>query len=568
MEKKISKLKLLCSAYESTEFLTFLAGVLLQIPQRKENPYLKNLMSPMRQLFFLGLLNLQRDSSENKKGFNEAEWDEITKLMHEIEMEYFFLLGFPKDGKETPEDIEKIRVTMPTFMNYFFNGPLSYQEQEIEKLEGIFLEFEAEFKAKWDLGIADFIECYELINNAINKNLNTATKFVNPETWQEFTSKCIAKGLLDPKDWVAEAPEEINAFMNFIKNPGSFLVINLNKMDYTTISKEKVQKIIELFTCERRPNAEIVYYTEENSLINRPILETNKNEYLIFYLKQYLDSVYNFLFKVCAEIDRTKIYSNRDIFIENKTANIFQEFFGKDAFMYTNYSIDNNTSEQDILVICKRNAVIIEVKAAGSRAPMRDPVKAYEKLKSDFKKSIQYGYDQTFRVKNKFIQNEKITITDAKKKILYEFNSDRYENAYSIVVTLDRFGHIQTNLAEMLEKNEDDDFPWAVNIDDLEAFLLTLGKRKNKIQSFFSFLQFRQNFHGHLLCGDELELCGLFLKDEKDFREWSLKDESIVTQADLTEPIEKAYSEGMGFRKERFGQQKKDKTINVLFDKK
>ena len=525
-------------------------------------------MSPMRQLFFLGLLNLQRYSKENKKGFSEAEWDEIAKLLHEIEMEYFFLLGFPKDGKETADDVEKIRVTMPTFMNYFFNGPLSYHEQEIERIENIFLEFEAEFKTRWDLNIPDFIKFYDLINDSINKNLNTAIKFVNPETWQEFTSKCIAKRLLDPKDWVDEAPEEINAFMNFMRNPGSFLVINLDKLDYSTISREKVQKIIELFTCEKKPNTEIVYYTEENSLINSPIVKVNENEYLIFYLKQYLDSAYNFLFKICAEIDRVKIYSNRDIFIENKTANIFQDFFGKDAFIYTNYSIDNNISEQDILILYKRNAIIIEVKAAGSRAPMRDPIKAFEKLKSDFKKSIYYGYEQTFRVKNKFLQNEKITITDSQKKILYEFNSGGYENAYSIVVTLDRLGHIQTNLDEMLEINENDDFPWAVNIDDLEAFLLTLSKRKNKIQSFFSFLQFRQNFHGHLVCGDELELCGLFLKNETDFREWSLKDEHIVTHADLTEPIEKAYSAGMGFKKERFGQQKKDKTINVLFEPK
>jgi len=568
LEIKIQKLKDLCSKYETDEFLTFLAGILLQIPTRNENPFFKNLMSPMRQLFFLGFLNLQRNSYENKIGFSEEEWEEMSKLLFEIELEYFYLLGFPRQGKETREEIEKISVTMPTFMNYYFNGPLTYQEQEIERIENIFKDFEGVFISEWNLKISDFIIFYDLLNKEINSNLNKATKFLDPTVWQEFTSKCIDKGLTDPSTWIAEAPEEINSFLNFNRNPGSFLKLNIEQFDFSVISKTSFTKILELFTAEKIVNNDIIYYTEENNLLTHPFLRINETEFLPFYLKQYLDACYNFLFKKCIQIDSDKILKSRDIFVEVKAERIFRKLFKDEAFYYTNYSIDNNTSEQDLLIIYKRNIIVIEVKASNYRAPMRDANKAFDKLKSDFKKNIQYASNQIIRVTNAFKYNDGIEIKDANRKTLFAFNPKKYNNIYSIIVTLERFGHIQTNLSEMLSIDDDNDFPWAVCLDDLEAFILTLIKKKNRVNSFLTFLKYRQNYHGHLICSDELELCGLFLKDEKDFINRSLKEEMIVTLDDLTEPIETAYYNGLGFENERFITKKKDGKTLFLYSKK
>lgn len=105
-----------------------------------------------------------------------------------------------------------------------------------------------------------------------------------------------------------------------------------------------------------------------------------------------------------------------------------------------------------------------------------------------------------------------------------------------------------------------------MNIDDLEAFILTLCRQKNKIQSFLTFLKFRQNYHGHLICSDELELCGLFLNKQKEFKDFSFKNETIVTWAELTKPIEIAYSEGLGFKNERFLKEKKDNNSLFLYN--
>jgi hypothetical protein len=562
--EKIKALKELVSKYETSEFLTFLAGILLQIPQRHTNPFLKNLMSPMRQLFFLGLLNLNRDSTEEKRGFSKKDWEEMSSLLHEIEMEYFFLLGFPKSGKETLEDIEKISVTMPTFMNYFFNGPLAYQEQEIERIEKVFKDYEPRIVQLLGISFNDFIVFYDLLSETANNNLSVATRFLNENVWQDFTKDCIERGIVDPKDWVAEAPEEINAYARFRSNPGSFLVLDLDRIRYSKLSSEKFEKIIKLFTCVPRPTSEISYYTDENELLSKPFVQISDKKYLAFYPKQYLNACYKFISEQCILLDKKKALKKRDIYLEKKTEQIFKRFFKKEGYFYSNYSIDNGNSEQDILILYKNNAIIIEAKASSYRAPMRDANKAFDKLKSDFEKSIQYGYEQTSRVVNAFAENDNISILNQRKELIYDVITKRYKT-YSIIVTWEKFGHIQTNLKDMLEIGEKEDYPWCVNIDDLEAFLLVLARKSDRMQRFITFLKYRQEYHGHLICSDELELCGSFLMDEMKFKNSSLQDETIVTGLGWTKPIEKAYMEGMGFDNERHWKEKKDKNTGFLY---
>jgi hypothetical protein len=226
---------------------------------------------------------LQKTEINEKIGVSNEEWTEMAKLLDEIEMEYFYLLGFPKKGKESGEDIEKIKVVMPTFMNYFFNGPLSYQEQEIEKIERVFEHFENEINDEYGLSLSDFISFYDFINEQINSNLNKSVKFFNPETWQAFTKQCIDKGLDNPKDWIKEAPDELIAGINFFKNPGSFLLINVDQIAYPTISKEKVKSIFKLFSCKSQAKNEITFYTDDNVLLNNPFFEVRNNEYLLFF---------------------------------------------------------------------------------------------------------------------------------------------------------------------------------------------------------------------------------------------------------------------------------------------
>ncbi|HMJ70910.1 MAG TPA: hypothetical protein VK508_18545 [Cyclobacteriaceae bacterium] len=564
MEKKILELQKTCAVYEPQEFSTFIAGVILQIGTRNTNPFFKNLMSPMRQLFYLAYLNLQFNTGEGKVGFSEAEWNQMTALLHEIEMEYFYLLGYPKDGGETREEIQKISVTMPTFMNYYFNGPMAYEEQEIERIETMFKTFEDELVQDCQLRPSDFLDFYKRLNVIINQNLNTALKFLDPKKWQAFTKECIEKGITNPKDWINEAKEEIYGSANLMKNPGSFLIIDPSTLELTSFEQTKWTKIVPMFTFGAIPPSDLIYYTDDNRLMSQPFVSLAEGRFLPFCLKQFVHASYHFLFDKCSTLDQQRLLKSRDEYVERKAQEIFRKLFPRNAVFYTNYSIDEGQSEQDILILFKKVAIVIEVKASNYRAPMRDALKAFEKLKSDFKKCVQYGYEQAARVVKAFSDQRKVKIIDSKRRLLYELNSDGYQ-VFSVVVTYERYGQIQTNLADMLELDDDARYPWCVCLDDLEAFILTLAKRSDRVHAFLRFLKHREDFHGHLLCSDELELCGLFLEDSAHFVRLSQRQETVLTEPHLTRPIEESYRKGMGFKHERFLKEKRSGKIAFLY---
>ncbi|WP_314058038.1 hypothetical protein [Empedobacter brevis] len=559
---KSKKLKNLISSYESAELLTFIAGLLVKIPTRNNNPFFKFLKSPLRQLFYLAILNIEStEPVKDKKVSSEEEWDELAKLLDEIEMEYFMMLGFPKNGEETKEDVDKLLLTLPTYLNYFFNGPLSFVEQDIYRIENTFLNYKSIIFDKTGICLDDFIKFFYFVNDVIEYNLNYA--FRTGIEWKN----CIEKGI-KPEEWEISSQEELEAWGNLIQNPGSYLVLDIEKIDFSTFEKSKFIDIISLFIIKEKNNDNIRLYTEKNPITEKPFFKINDKKYLPIFFKQYLNSLYDFLFELCKEnIGANKILKSRDKFLETKTKEVFENFLKKEAFYYYNYSVDNNISEQDLLVVFKKNLLIIEMKASLQREPMRDFEKAYKKLESDFEKSIQKGYEQCFRVKEIINNHNKLVIKDKNKRTLYELkNLDKY-NIHTIVVTNDRLGNVQTNLYNLLELNENDDrFPWCVNIDDLEVFLLALKKKSGYKSSFINFLDYRELFHGTLMCSDELELCGFYFSNQLDFIKYAkMEDKIFCTEHETSTIFDKLYNSGLGFKNERNLIKKKDKRVYNIF---
>lgn len=135
-----------------------------------------------------------------------------------------------------------------------------------------------------------------------------------------------------------------------------------------------------------------------------------------------------------------------------------------------------------MLILFKGVAVIVETKASKLREPFRNIQKAVVRLKDDFKESIQYGYNQCARVEKCFQGKLPFNLMDNKGAVLYRVNPEKIHSVYSIFVTLERFGCLQTDLGLMLRKNEDENYPWSVYIDDLEIFLLTLKHQVRKLE--------------------------------------------------------------------------------------
>lgn len=564
LEIKIAKLKSLVSEYETLDFLQHVSLTIARSGERDTSPLFKNLLSPQRQLFYLASLHLESKQTKNKVIPTEKEWDKMTELLRDIELYYIKHIWFFDDlSSMREEEKNKISIALPTFMNYFCNGSLSYLEQIIERIKNTFDSFDNKIKEEFELSINDLLACFEFIEKEINTKLNSPPEFINKKKWQSFTTEMISKGITEPKDWIKEAPSEINDAMDFMRNPGRFLIINLDNL-INPFDTTMLHSFISIFSCSKEESEQILYYTDTNILLQKPIFQINPTQFFVFNINQIVTAIYDKLYQFCNSLTNGKIHIHRDRLLELKTRNIFENFFPKETRLFTSYNVDGH-SEQDLLVLFKSLALIIEIKAANNRAPLRDPYKAFEKIKSDFKKSIQNGFDQANRVWEKFIGKEQFEIRDKNKKILATLNPNKYNNVFTIIVTLDRFGVIQSDLEYLLQIDDITPYPWAVNIDDLESFLLLLKKRKGHIGNLISFLKNRGLLHGHIVAGDELDVCCMFYDKPKQFINYCRKDDTIVFHGDWTNVLTKEYNKGLGFTNERYLREKKEGRTHFIF---
>ncbi len=557
LENKIAELTDLVSEYETKKFLGFISFTLTRIGERETSPLFTHLLSPQMQLFYLGSLHLKNPSKATKIIPSKDEWDRITILLKEIENNYFETVINGRTPDEVSEDErKKMMVCMPTFMTYFQNGKLSYVEQIIERIERTFKKYEKEIIQKFNLSLSDFIDCFDFIGEEINAKLNSFMGVDRNGEWAVFTESMISQGVHDPSQWLEHLPKEFEEFFEFMSNPGKIFEFKLNdlKLDFDNV---KLKKFLDSLTYIQNPQKNsILYYTSLLPLMEKPVYKANDSEYLIFHHNQMLTSIYEMLYSFCLDISNGKIHKERDNLLENKTFEIFSRFFQKEkATLYSSYNLDKH-SEQDILVISKGLALIIEVKAGKKREPMRDPSKSYDRIGSDFRDTIQFAYDQCLRVENALEGNENIELFNSRKEKLGIIKTKKLYNVFSIIVTLDRFGVIQNDLSHLLNIEDNVPYPWAVNIDDLEVFLLMLLKRKSNVRDLITFLSNRERLHGRLVVDDELDTCAMFYEKPKDFITAcrTSNDTGIYLSPNLTGIIEEIYfgKGGLGFENERY----------------
>ncbi len=251
---------------------------------------------------------------------------------------------------------------------------------------------------------------------------------------------------------------------------------------------------------------------------------------------------------------------------------MFRSFFSSnEAFFYENYFVERGY-EQDLLKLYKGTALIVEIKASKLREPFRNIEKAVVRLKDDFKDSIQYGYTQCRRLEERFYGNVNFDITDEKGKVLYNVNPSKIHSVFSIIVTLERFGSLQTDLSLLLQKDDGADYPWSVYIDDLEIFLLSLRHMRNRQGKFIDFLRSRRQMHGHLYAIDELDVCANFIKEPNKFSGIAKMKDTLLTFSPHEQGLfdEIYHSGGLQFKEQpmpdfyRYFVQKEKENISIV----
>ncbi|BFM45265.1 hypothetical protein CFS9_39060 [Flavobacterium sp. CFS9] len=552
-EEIVNELSNLIKFLKKDFFLPFLTQMTTHIDQRETSEVFKNLMSPMKQFAYLTNLFLRIQVDGQEDNFSKEEWQKITSLLNEVEMTYFADIGFYHENMTKHPDLDKISVSLQTFLIYFGNAQLSYDEQTMERLTRHCMPFDSEIKNIFGFSVSDCILFSNHIKKLINEKYTSCHYYLlNQEEWPKLTEIFIDRGVTNPKDWWDQP--ELTLLKNYRLLPGFIFIQDIHDISAINLPAETITNLINfLLYDENKKKGEIVYYADKNLFFDTPLIKLNNAEYLCPPFKYLIESFYNRINLKLSEIKKEKYTQFRNQILETKVEEIFRKLFGKDAIIFKSYYVDNKKSEQDILVIYKGFYLIIEIKDTLFRAPMRDPLKAFDKINTDFKKSIQKAYEQCLRVEQKFEEQKQFKFFDSRtNKHLFEVVPRRVKNYFSIIVTQFKYGNIQTNLENLLNRDTDAVYPWSVCVDDLEAFTLALIKLKKGLAKtqFINYLTHREAYNEHLLCSDELELCGFFINSPKDFEKFSILDNTFNADPKMSELFDAEYKNGLGFDNE------------------
>ena len=321
------------------------------------------------------------------------------------------------------------------------------------------------------------------------------------------------------------------------------------------LSEDKVNDILSLLTT-KRIGTDYLYYTGSNPLLTKPIVDLGNGMYQVFEEKRVLHALLFVLEEICKEKEPSKarLTHSKGHYLESKIEDLFRKFFGNNAEIIINYSIDG--CEQDIMVLWEEYMFVIEAKAYTNREPFRNTEKAFTRIKDDFNSCIGYAYKQCKCIEDKMKARLPFNIFDKNGNVLKTINPIDFEgNDYYIIVTQESFGQVQTDLATFLKVGDEETYPWAVRFDDLEVFILTLIAKRKKPNFFINFPTFREYLHGHIICFDEGEICGGYLTGRLT-QEMAEGESIITTTPDLAAIFDEQYRKGMGFKHEKHWKEK------------
>lgn len=555
LEDKSKELKKIIATYD-TDWLLGNLSALIHAGKQRAGDQLGELSSPQRQLYYLAGLNV---SSEPEVGidimYDNDTWQKIVDLLNDIEDEYDKLF-FPEKPEDVTDEWKRVRkVAMPSFLTYFNQGPLNYEEQVINWITDLFTPLDAIVENKTGLKTVEFVTFYNNLDQLVQTNFqahSTRHELLRPD-WKKYTK--IKMGVPDDvPDFIKEMGKEYELMTYHVADKGIIDRFYPKELVSSNLPLDKVLIALS-FLAGKRTETDFLYYTATrpgNPLYEKPIVDIGNDMFQVFEVKQVIHAINKLLEKVSTsnDADTTKYISQKGKLLEARIVSLFSSFFKNNCTIYTGYMVDG--CEQDILILWEKYAFIIEAKGYALKEPFRDPDKAFNRIKNDFKACIGYGYDQTRRIEKKFIDGVPLKLYDEKGKEIADIDTTQYDESFSIIVNLESFGQIQCDLSSLLEKETKEDvFPWAIKLDDLEIFLLTMIATKKTPDDLVDFLLSREQLYGKLICTDELEICGGYLTGKLTDKVIEDSD-MIATSPDLGDVFDEQYRKTMGFVNEKY----------------
>lgn len=481
--------------------------------------YDTRLMSPAKQCSFLLGILLESEEPEVPGYFDEEDWKKAESLLGEAFSAYLSLY-FPskQESESLSEEWYKVReVAMVSFLHYFNSGLLASTRQITERVRRYLTPFDEQLAQRQGISATQALEICEWFANRSQKGLDDlSTLFAKADSARH--------ALLDEaeaKNWSAEdiqrkadTPEYRKTFeqlTNALDQMGK-----LQLADLKTAFPHTGERFWSLFSVGRGKGPVLNYPTERSVAEERPLIRLSDTEALCPSINTLFSAVLLMGEQVLTSSEKRESYFRaRDRIVESEAAIHFRRLLGSQTEFHSSvFETPDRQYEHDLVILDKELCLIVEAKASPPVEPFRDPEKAFIRLRDAFRADtgVQKAYRQAMRLWRRLQNGESVVLYNDKGSIVAQLSPELTNQTFCVCVTRDNYGQLATDLALLLEKKNEEPYPWAINVLDLESLAEAWNHFDWGAEEFLEYLQYRIRLHGKVFSDDELVFVGYYIK--------------------------------------------------------
>ena len=511
--KAIEELKQLTSTISLESLINFISMRQFEFNHGKST----TLSSPFQQGTYLLGLAASQEEPTNPTEFNDHLDKKISKLLNRIFS--FYTLNYFDVDKNNENDKQTKLVVMSAFIHYFFTSKTLNSHQIKEWIFFWFKDYSTILQENYKFSVEDLLSFSNLLEDEIQNNFDERKKEIQLLDLyrQRFLEKCdedIANFPLEMQR-IKDDSELQEKMKNFFDNSLKVFSVPISKIS-DKFEGEKLNNILNVFSLKRGDAEEIIYLTDKNPIQFKSLFIDKDRIYYVannsFFIA-IINFLENFLYKEVKSAQKN--IQNRDKKLESKTTELFKRLCSSNAEFYESaFQNANSTNEHDLVIYDNGVLLIVEAKASPPKEPMRDAEKAFIKIRDHFKSSagLQKAFDQANSLKNRVLDDQKLTLFTKKGKLLIEIPLVEIKVIHTICVTRDDFGALSCNLNYLLDKQEGESYPWVIDIANLDSIVQAWDHLELNYSDFYEFLSQRNQLHNKVISMDELEYVGAYLK--------------------------------------------------------